>query len=76
MKRKLMLFLFAGCYFLSVMAQGESQQKKTFWSGAEESPFHLAIDLQTKYVWRGMEMLTEDSSPVVFPSMSYSKDGF
>lgn len=40
-----------------------------------KSNVHVCLDLQTKYVWRGMEMLTENSSPVVFPSMSYSKDG-
>lgn len=40
-----------------------------------QSNFHLGVDLQTKYVWRGMEMMTENSSPVLFPSVNYSKDG-
>lgn len=40
-----------------------------------ESNFHLGLDLQTKYIWRGMEMMTEDASPVVFPQMNYQYKG-
>lgn len=40
------------------------------------SNFHLGLDLQTKYVWRGMEMLTQDAAPVLFPGINYSKGGF
>ncbi len=36
-----------------------------------ESNFHLGIDLQTKYLWRGMEMMTNDAAPVVFPQINY-----
>ena len=39
------------------------------------SPFGLGLDLQTKYIWRGMEMMTQKSSPVFFPSINYSWDG-
>ena len=39
------------------------------------SPFGLALDLQTKYVWRGMEMMIQNSSPVLFPSVNYSWEG-
>lgn len=46
------------------------------WGGKLiKSPFGLGIDLQTKYVWRGMEMITEDSAPVLFPSVNYSWKG-
>lgn len=38
-------------------------------------PFVLGLDLQTKYIWRGMEMMTQKSSPVLFPSINYSWDG-
>jgi len=41
-----------------------------------ESNFHLGIDLQTKYVWRGMEMMTDESTPVVFPLINYLYKGF
>lgn len=41
----------------------------------KESPFGLGLDLQTKYIWRGMEMMTQKSSPVFFPSVNYSWDG-
>ena len=37
--------------------------------------FHLGLDLQTKYVWRGMEMQTEDAAPVLFPQLNYQKSG-
>ena len=40
------------------------------------SPFHLGLDLQTKYIWRGMEMMTSDAAPVLFPGMIYSRGGF
>lgn len=35
---------------------------------------NLGIQLQTKYVWRGMEMQTEDAAPTLFPSITYSSD--
>ena len=37
-----------------------------------KSPFGLGLDVQTKYIWRGMEMMTEDAAPVLFPSVNYS----
>lgn len=39
------------------------------------SNFHLSIDVQTKYIWRGMEMITEESAPVVFPQLNYQVKG-
>lgn len=39
------------------------------------SPWGLGLDLQTKYIWRGMEMMTQKSSPVLFPSVNYSWKG-
>lgn len=41
-----------------------------------ESVFHMGVDLQTKYVWRGMEMMTEDAAPAVFPQINYQSNGF
>lgn len=40
------------------------------------SNFHIGIDIQTKYVWRGMEMMTEESTPVIFPQINYQYNGF
>lgn len=40
-----------------------------------QSPFGLGLDLQTKYMWRGMEMMPEESAPVLFPSFNYSYKG-
>lgn len=45
-------------------------------SNKRESHFHLGVDLQTKYVWRGMEMMTEDAVPVVFPQINFQHNGF
>ena len=45
-------------------------------SSKRESNFHLGVDLQTKYIWRGMEMMTVDAAPVVFPGLNYSNKGF
>ena len=39
------------------------------------SPFGLGLDVQTKYIWRGMEMMSEDAAPVLFPSVNYSWKG-
>lgn len=40
-----------------------------------KSNFHLGVDLQTKYVWRGMEMMVEDAAPVLFPQVNYRFKG-
>jgi len=41
----------------------------------KESNFHLGIDLQTKYIWRGMEMMTEEAAPVIFSQLNYQYKG-
>lgn len=41
-----------------------------------ESDFHMNVDLQTKYVWRGLEMMQSNSAPVVFPQLNYQNKGF
>lgn len=77
------LFTFALMALIaSVSAQNENSKEKDSiprnnW-GAKliESNFHLGVDLQTKYIWRGMEMITEEAAPVLFPSISYSNKGF
>lgn len=46
------------------------------WGGKLiKSPFGLGLDIQTKYMWRGMEMMPEESAPVLFPSIGYSWKG-
>ncbi len=46
------------------------------WGGKLiKSPFGLGLDIQTKYMWRGMEMMTVDSAPVLFPSINSSFEG-
>lgn len=54
----------------------EKPVENNSWGGKLiKSPFGLGLDMQTKYVWRGMEMITEDSAPVLFPSINYSWKG-
>ena len=66
--RRFLFFLFF--YFLSY---GISDAQEI---NLRESNFHLNFDFQSKYVWRGMEMMTADASPVVFPSLNFSNKGF
>lgn len=50
--------------------------EKNNWGGKLiKSPFGLGLDVQTKYIWRGMEMMPEKSAPVLFPSVNYSWKG-
>lgn len=67
MKRFLITILALGCTAFSAFSQG---------ADGRVSPFHLGLDLQTKYIWRGMEMMTESAAPVVFPGVNFSKEGF
>ena len=54
-----------------------SETPKNSW-GAKliESNFHLSLELQTKYIWRGVEMITDEAAPVLFPCVNYSNNGF
>ena len=66
----------------TVFAQNEQEtvnndtQKNAWGAKLRESNFHLGLDLQTKYMWRGMEMMTEEAAPVLFPCVNYSNKGF
>lgn len=53
----------------------ESVEKNNWGAKMKASPFGLGLDIQTKYVWRGMEMMTEEAAPVLFPSFNYSFKG-
>ena len=65
--KKTLLVLVIWC-FVGAVAGAQEEGKKA-------SDFHLGLDLQTKYIWRGMEMMVEDAAPVVFPQLSYQKGG-
>lgn len=64
--RKKLLTVAIGLITFNVSAQENNKH---------ESNVHLGIDLQTKYIWRGMEMMTEDAAPVVFPQINYQYNG-
>lgn len=61
---------------ISAYAQTEESARNGFGTKLKESNFHLGLDIQTKYIWRGMEMITEDAAPVVFPAVNYQNRGF
>ena len=54
-----------------------SETPKNSWGAKlKESNFHLSLELQTKYIWRGVEMMTNEAAPVLFPCVNYSNSGF
>ena len=65
-------------YTLELMAQENSEkgvETNDKGSTLKASPFGLGLDLQTKYIWRGMEMMSQKSAPVLFPSVNFSWKG-
>lgn len=74
MKTKGLILLFI--LFSNVVYSQQEDKKDDFSSRLRESNFSLGVQLQTKYVWRGMEMQTEDAAPVLFPSINYGHNGF
>lgn len=73
MKKSLLVFLNL-VFAFSMSAQ--TGTNNGFGASIKESNFHLGMDIQTKYIWRGMEMITENSAPVVFPHINYQNEGF
>ena len=59
----------------SILNEGQVTLTNNWGAKLKSSNFHLGLDLQTKYMWRGMEMMTEESSPVVFPCINYQWKG-
>lgn len=53
----------------------EAVERNNWGAKLIKSPFGIGIDIQTKYVWRGMEMMPEKSAPVLFPTLNYSWKG-
>lgn len=71
-----LVMLLIGCFDLKAEDETAVKDEVNNWGGKLiKSPFGLGLDLQTKYVWRGMEMMTDDSAPVLFPSINYSWKG-
>ena len=80
--KKVLFILVILALVVPVIAQREKKERtdsipRSNWGAKlKESNFHLGLDLQTKYIWRGMEMMTEDAAPVLFPCANYSNKGF
>lgn len=60
----------------TAFAQSEEPAKNGFGAKLIKSNFHLGVDLETKYIWRGVEMMTDEAAPVLFPTVNYSNKGF
>ncbi len=77
--RKVLVTLFLMMSFLSPFigyAADNEQVETNNWGGKMiKSPFGLGLDIQTKYIWRGMEMMPEEAAPVLFPSLNYAYKG-
>ena len=54
----------------------EATAKNGWGAKLRKSNFHLVMELQTKYIWRGMEMMTSDAAPVLFPQINFQSKGF
>lgn len=80
--KKLIITLTVIALATTAFAQSEQETKnndtpKNSWGAKlRESKFHLGLDLQTKYLWRGMEMMIDEAAPVLFPCVNYSNKGF
>ena len=55
--------------------EADTIENNNWGAKLKASPFGLGLDIQTKYMWRGMEMMTEEAVPVLFPSFNYSYKG-
>lgn len=56
-----------------VKTDSTKEVKRNSWGAKlKESPVHLGIELQTKYMWRGIEYGT---APTIFPQISFDKLG-
>ena len=55
--------------------EADTTEKNAWGAKLHESSFSLGLQLQSKYIWRGMEMITEDAAPVLFPSFNCSYKG-
>lgn len=82
MKKVVILIILASASFalkangLDTLCNANTNTITNIWSAKyKKSPFGLGLGIQTKYVWRGMEMMSQNSSPVTFPSISYSFNG-
>ena len=66
--KKVLFILVIMTLTTSVFAQkaesNDSIPRNNWGAKLKESNFHLGLDLQTKYIWRGMEMITENSAVV------------
>lgn len=45
-------------------------------NNSPSNPLGINVSIQAKYVWRGMEMMTEDAAPVLFPQINYQNNGW
>lgn len=67
---KSLLIVLIICVYSSFTGKCYSQQQEK--DTLPTYNLNLGFDLQTKYLWRGMEIMPTNSSPVIFPTIGYS----
>ena len=58
-----------------VMAANAAEPSDTLVDNRRPSHFHVGLELHTKYVWRGQEMMVSESAPVLFTELYYQYKG-
>ena len=66
------IFIIVTSIFLCITTNAQEKESNPMLC---KSNFNLGIDLQTKYIWRGLEIMTEESAPVIFPQIGYQYKG-
>ena len=75
--KKIVLLLFLVAFSVFSVAQVNDEKlntcnssKNNWGAKLKASNIHLGLDIQTKYLWRGMEMMSDESAPLLFPCVN------
>lgn len=71
------IFTILLCFvWVAVTKAQTSTPQNGYEAELKPSNFTLGVQMQTKYVWRGMEMQSNEAAPVLFPAINYTHGGF
>lgn len=69
------LILSVAALFVAIVANA-AEPTDSLVDNRRPSHFHVGLELHTKYVWRGQEMMVSESAPVVFTELYYKYKGW
>ena len=69
------LILSVATLFVAMVANA-AEPSDTLVDNRRPSHFHVGLELHTKYVWRGQEMMVSESAPVLFTELYYQYKGW